>query len=256
MRWAWPAGVALAVAACGPSPRGDDADAGDPIDAARPDARDPITPGDGGGGDGCNRLPVRVRDFRFSHPDFEAFTSDAVTPGLVEVELGADRTPTYAHPGGTVCTTGPEEFAHWYHDVDGVNLPIELTLELLETSPGTYVYDDASFFPIDGQGFGDEGLAHNYSFTTEIHTTFEYAGGETFTFRGDDDVWVFINGRLAIDLGGLHQPATATIDLDARADALGLTPGGVYAMDIFQAERHTTASNFRIETTIACFVVP
>ena len=243
--------LVLALVGCGPTAPGDTPD------AATAPAADARPPGDGGGAaTGCNLLPVTVRDVRLAHPDFESFTSDAVTPGLVEPTLGADGTPVYAPAGPTVCTTGPAEFATWYHDVPGTNVAIPATLELVETTPGVYVFDSAAFFPIDGQGFGNEGLPHNYAFTTELHTTFRYAGGESFTFRGDDDVWVFINGHLAIDLGGLHQPAAATIDLDAHAASLGLTPGETYPMDIFQAERHTTDSNFRIETTIDCFIVP
>jgi fibro-slime domain-containing protein len=244
--------VLVALAACGPSQTEASLDAASPA----PDAMEQAPPPGDGGGPGCNVLPVTVRDFRVAHPDFEHFTSDAVTPGLVLPELGADGTPTYAHAGPTVCTTGPAEFADWYHDVPGTNLAIGETLELVETSPGVYVFDSAAFFPIDGAGFGDEGLAHNYAFTTELHTSFRYDGGESFTFRGDDDVWVFINGRLAIDLGGLHQPAAATVVLDERAGQLGIAAGNSYPMDIFQAERHTTESNFRIETTIDCFVVP
>lgn len=244
--------LVAAVAACGPA---DDGGGGDVDGAApAPDAR----PG-GDGGDppsGCAALPVTIRDFRITHPDFETFESDAVITGLVEPTLGADRTPVYAHAGPTVCTSGPAAFADWYHDVPGVNLTLPRTLELIETAPGVYVYDSAAFFPIDGDGFGAEGLSHNYSFTTEIHTSFRYTGGERFTFRGDDDMWLFVNDRLAIDLGGTHQPADATVDLDAQAAALGITPGNTYRMDIFHAERHTDESNFRIETTIDCFVVP
>ena len=74
------------------------------------------------------------------------------------------------------------------------------------------------------------------------------------TFIGDDDLWMFINGKLAIDLGGLHPPDTQTVNLDAEAANLGIVKGQVYPMDIFHAERHSTGSNFRIDTTIGCFV--
>ena len=128
-----------------------------------------------------------------------------------------------------------------------------LTLSLDEPSPGLFVFDSDSFFPIDGLARGNEGNPHNYHFTSEIHTQFRYDGGEKFTFAGDDDVWVFINGKLAIDLGGVHAREASTVDLDARSVELGITPGRSYTMDIFHAERHTVESNFRISTNIACF---
>jgi fibro-slime domain-containing protein len=85
-------------------------------------------------------------------------------------------------------------------------------------------------------------------------------GGETFTFEGDDDVWVFINEKLAVDLGGLHFPETRSVSLDAQAAMLGIAKGGVYKLDLFHAERHSVQSNFRIDlnfTFESCgYVVP
>ena len=61
---------------------------------------------------------------------------------------------------------------------------------------------------------------------------------------------MFINGQLAIDLGGVHEAEDQAIALDAAAARLGIAPGNEYALDFFQAERHVTESNFQIETTL------
>jgi fibro-slime domain-containing protein len=120
---------------------------------------------------------------------------------------------------------------------------------------GVYVYDNREFFPIDHQLFGNEGQAHNYGFSVEIATHFRYQGGENFTFAGDDDVWVFINRTLVIDLGGIHSIETRSVDLDRESQRLGLVKGEIYPMHIFFAERHVVASDFVLSTTISEFDV-
>jgi fibro-slime domain-containing protein len=201
------------------------------------------------------KLITTVRDFHAHEPpDFELdLMGDNTDLAIVTSDLGPDDKPVYAGLPTTPTTSGLANFHEWYNDVPGVNLSTSIDLPLTATgaSGDFYVYDNPSFFPIDNQLFGNEGLIHNYHFTLEAHTHFRYVGGETFSFSGDDDTWVFVNRRLAINLGGVHTTESATISLDDSAHKLGLTRGERYQLDIFFAERHTTASTFSIRTSIA-----
>jgi fibro-slime domain-containing protein len=126
------------------------------------------------------------------------------------------------------------------------------------------------FFPVDGDPFtpvGERSPAtvpppyagnftaeagqppHNFHFTSEVRYWFPFDATKTYvlSFLGDDDVWMFINRRLAVDLGGIHSPAQGAITLTgANAAAFGMTNGNVYEVQVFQAERQTTSSSYKL----------
>ena len=181
-------------------------------------------------------------------------------------------------------TSGKDRFDEWYRDVPGVNKRFGASVNFLEEKqvvagknrtvfffdseddrfydvlPGFFPFEGlteenggASFDPFEFQTVWTKWTAapadRPFSFTTEFHSLFTYQGGETFVFRGDDDVFVYINGFLELDLGGRHPRLQGSIILDNLTYSV-LEVGKTYTIDLFHAERRTLQSNFLISSTL------
>lgn len=211
-----------------------------------------------------------VRDFNSAlsavnpHADFEAYTGTGITKGLVMPFLGADYAPVYADPQPPVVQlTTSRNFALWYSLTHPANARIELDLDhppssaglskTVDPGTGATTYQSAAFFPIDGKGtqaqdqvYTDGQVAHNYHFTFELNTNFIFRHGQVLSFFGNDDLWVFIDKKLAVDVGGVHSQESGQVIFDT----LGLTQGQEYYLSFFYAQRHSPNSTFKLTSNV------
>ncbi len=208
-------------------------------------------------------LSGAIRDFSVAHSDFGVPDGDAATR-FVQTQLGADGKPVFL-PAPGISSASAATFPAWWDVSVGVP-PSEKTVfsiilsNAFQTNPRVHEYSNSSFYPIDGQLLGNEGAPHNSYFTWQAHSYIAADAGASLTVKSSDDLWVFIDGRLVVDMGGVHGLETATIAMDTLVDVEGLplpplADGLTFRrFDIFFAHRgqHTPQLTLQLLPPVTC----
>jgi fibro-slime domain-containing protein len=141
-------------------------------------------------------------------------------------------------------------FDRWFRDVLGTNMSTVRNIVLTRNEEDVYEFLTDAFYPLDGDLLGNEGDPHNYYFTYAFTTTFDYhpGSGQFIEFEGGDGAWMFIDGRLVMDLGGVESSVRQYVEMDR----LGLRAGAAnpHTVRFFYAHRSAGESVFRLRTNI------
>ncbi|MBR5032071.1 MAG: fibro-slime domain-containing protein [Treponema sp.] len=204
---------------------------------------------------GCDR-PVDPSLTAYKHPDFEnKAIGTGILPDLLEETLDKDKKPVFNNnkPTASLHIQSKESFSQWFRTIEGVNKEVRktITFESINNS-SEYEFIDEWFLPINGEGFGDslcENDPRNYNFTVEA--TFYLLCKENtpivFTCSSDDDLWLFVNNKIAVNLGGLHPKEIATEPINP--EDFNAKPGDYMEIKVFKAERCATGSVMGIKVS-------
>ncbi|MGL1886928.1 MAG: fibro-slime domain-containing protein [Reichenbachiella sp.] len=205
-----------------------------------------------GGGDGggdvarCNDDWVMLKDFErveltvYDHTDtWEDFgnpNADGVKTGMVMERLGNNGLPMFKEN-----LASNANIEKWWTEEE---FPVYTTRIVFDnTGGGLYQLKDTEFFPLDDIPTTKEDNP-NYYFAAHFQQQFIYDGdgGQKFEFNGINDVFVFLNGNLVLDLGGADHNASGSFILDVEADRLGISEGSDMTLDFFIANRKMVES--------------
>lgn len=191
----------------------------------------------------------------FGHADTEK-SIDGLATGLVQNALGPNGLPVRSAASAGAPATSSNNIV----DVNGNN---EILWWTAGTRAGVGTVSVDSFYgnpislPINQPsnlfpgGGGSNGNPNGYVAGHLYGTFFAPSSGSiTLNLGADDDAWVFINGQLVVDLGGVKALSSAPTVIT------GLTGGQNYTIDLFFADRHVVQSGLVFSADVEFSAVP
>ncbi len=145
--------------------------------------------------------------------------------------------------------SGQDSFAQWFRHWPGVNAPAAYEMVLTDNGAGVFEYSTADFTPIDKRLFGNAGSDHNRNLTFEVDALFTGPGqceGRFIEVSGEGDLWMYIDGKLAMDFSGNGANRLQYLSFDR----LGLVEGTEYKLQLFYAQRADQNSPLSVRTNL------
>ena len=208
---------------------------------------------------------LKMRQFEWSSC---GYLNKEVEKGLVDYELNKEHFPVFV-AGKLTPNRGLENSERWYSAVEGKNKSLLGTLGLkFEAQGSNFYFHRDEFYPLDESEFSKadpvnkDGRNHLFTMSFAVPFTVIAGGEESFEITADDDTFVYVGDKLAIDMGGIHDAMTgrfeihddgevyaASGDEELAYTGIRLSNGDGTMVRIFHADRDATDSVFGVKFT-------
>lgn len=192
------------------------------------------------------REALKQRQFEWYRCDY--YNLAGIEAGIVDYAL--DETGIPVAVGGTALTNRGvkgENFDRWWNEVEGKSTRHADNLVLNYDENGFY-YENEDFHPVESELFTME---------MAVKLVPVKDGRERFKIAADDDTWVYVDGRLVLDMGGVHEATEAEFTINEAGEISaateyedfvysGVTVGETAEVKIFHANRNSGESVFKV----------
>lgn len=186
--------------------------------------------------------------------------------GIMEFNLDEEYLPV-VRGGELTPNRGLRDVSRWFSEVEGESKNYIGALKLdYDSSDASFSFHQNEFYPLDEVEFSKDDVVnkdgHNHLFTMSFAVPFTVlrSGNEAFVVTADDDTFVYVGNKLAIDMGGVHDAMVGRLEIRengeiyAGVDGRELAYSGINVQNgdgsivrIFHADRDEVNSVFKVK---------